>query len=109
MYTIYIEDLKLEAIIGVLDFERKKPQPIVAECIIEYRREGEDFIDYAKVSHLIEEMLVKGQYFLIEDALDEIVLRLKDRFFSIKSVSLKLTKPEILTNCRVSVKKTIIY
>ena len=108
-YTIYIENLQIEAIIGILDFERQKPQPVIAECTIAYLREGENFIDYAKVSHLIEEMLQKGQYLLIEDALDEIISAIKDTFFAIKSISLKLSKPEILTNCTVSVKKTINY
>ena len=109
MYTIYIEDLQIEAIIGILDFERHKPQLIIANCTIDYVHEGENFIDYAKVSHLIEEMLQKGQYLLIEDALDEIIFAIKDTFFAIQSISLKLSKPKILTNCRVSVKKTINY
>jgi len=109
MYTIYIEDLTVEAIIGILDFERKKTQKIIADCIINYAREGEEFVDYAKVSHLIEQMLIEGQYLLIEDALDEIILTIKNTNSGIKSITLKLTKPEILTNCKVSVKKTINY
>jgi len=109
MYTIYIEDLTVEAIIGILDFERKKAQKIIADCTINYAREGEEFIDYAKVSHLIEQMLIEGQYLLIEDALDEIIMAIKNANLGIKSITLKLTKPEILTNCKVSVKKTINY
>ncbi len=109
MYTIYIENLKTEAIIGILDFEREKPQQIVAECRINYTREGEKFIDYAVVAGMIEEMLKEGQYFLIEDALDEIILAIKDTFFAVKSITLKLSKPEILANCTVSVKKAINY
>ncbi len=109
MYTIYIENLKIEAIIGILDFEREKSQQIVAECSIDYTREGEKFIDYAVVARMIEEMLQKGQYFLIEDALDEIILAITDTFFTVKAVTLKLSKTEILANCIVSVKKTIKY
>ena len=109
MYTIHIENLKLKAVIGLLDFERTNPQMIIADCMIDYEREDEMFIDYAIVSKMIEEMLREGQYFLIEDALDEIILAIKDTFFTIKSITLKLSKPEILANCTVSVKKTIKY
>jgi len=109
MYTIYIENLKTEAIIGILDFEREKPQQIVVECRIDYIREGDKFIDYAVVVRMIEEMLKEGQYFLIEDALDEIISAIKDTFFTLKSITLKLSKPEIFANCTVSVKKTINY
>ena len=80
MYTIYIENLKTEAIIGILDFEREKPQQIIAECKIDYTREGEKFIDYSIVVGMIEEILITGQYFLIEDALDDIILAIKNTF-----------------------------
>ncbi len=109
MFTIYIEALKIKAIIGILDFERKKPQEIVAECTITYEKIGENFVDYAKVSHLIEKMLKESQYLLIEDALDEIINEIKKRFSCIKIIKLKLSKPKILTNCTVSVEKTRKY
>ncbi|RUM68422.1 MAG: dihydroneopterin aldolase [Sulfurospirillum sp.] len=109
MYTIHIENLKLKAVIGLLDFERTNSQTVIADCMIDYVREDDTFIDYAIVAKMIEEMLKKGEYFLIEDALDEIILAIKDTFFTIRSITLKLSKPEILANCTVSVKKTIIY
>ncbi len=109
MYTILIEDLRLEAIIGILDFERKTPQPITVECEIVYVREGEEFVDYAKVSDLIVKMLTEGQYFLLEDALDDLTRAIKSMYESIHSITVKLTKPEILENCIVSVKKATKY
>ncbi len=109
MFTIYIEDLKIKAIIGILDFERKSPQEIVAECTITYEKIGENFVDYAKVSHLIEKMLKESQYLLIEDALVEIINEIKNSFSHIKSIKLKLSKPKILANCTVSVEKTRKY
>ena len=109
MYTIYIEKLTLEAIIGILDFERENPQPVVADCVICYEKKGEKFIDYAKVSHLIEDMLIRGQYLLIEDALEEVISAIKERYTDIKSIKLKLSKPQILANCTVSVEKFVNY
>ena len=109
MYTILIEDLRLSAIIGILDFERKTPQSLTVDCEIVYAREGEKYVDYAKVSDLIVKMLTEGQYFLLEDALDDLIDAIKSMYESIESITVKLTKPEILENCTVSVKKTTKY
>ena len=103
MYTIYIEDLKVEAIIGILPKERKKPQDIVVSCEIGYEKKLDKFINYAEVVTLIEEMLVDKKYGLIEDALEEIIESLSKNFNQIKSVKLKLMKPQILDNCTVGV------
>ncbi len=109
MFTIYIEELQVEAIIGILDFEREKSQRIIVNCILTYEKEGEVFLDYAKVSHLIEKILIDRQFLLIEDALDTVINMLKKHFLGIKSIKLKLSKPDILTNCTVSVEKKTIY
>ena len=103
MYTIYIEDLKIEAIIGILPKERKKPQEIVVACEIGYTKKCDAFINYAEVVALIEKMLVANKYGLIEDALEEIIETLSKNFNQIKSVKLKLMKPQILDNCTVGV------
>ena len=103
MYTIHIEDLKVEAVIGILDFERVKPQPITIQCKIEYIKENDDFINYAEVVTFIEQMLVTQKYALIEEALDEIIEALIIKYKQIKSIRLKLSKPKILDNCIVGV------
>lgn len=103
MFTIYIEDLKIEAIIGILDFERHNSQPIIAQCKIDYIKEKDKFINYAEVTDLIEKMLVEQKYALIEEALEEIIEALIREFGQIKSIRLKLSKPKILTNCIVGV------
>jgi len=103
MYTIYIEDLKVFAIIGILPHERKKTQEIVVDCEIVYEKKLDEFINYATVVSLIEEMLVEKKYGLIEDALEEIIETLSKNFSQIKSVKLKLLKPQILDNCTVGV------
>jgi len=103
MYTIYIEDLKIEAIIGILPSERKKTQKIIVNCKIVYERKLDEFINYAEVVSLVETMLVEKKYGLIEDALEELTTVLSEKFKQIKSIKLKLSKPQILDNCIVGV------
>jgi len=109
IFTIFIEQLEIEAIIGILDFERTRMQKIVIDCTITYKRDGDEFINYAEVAGLVESMLVDGKYKLIEDALTEIITAIKKSYPKIMSVKLKLCKPEILANCSVCVEKLLIY
>ena len=109
LFTIFIEALETEAIIGILDFERTRMQKIVVDCTIIYERTGDMFINYAEVADLIELMLIDGKYELIEDALTEIIIAIKKSYPEIKSVKLKLCKPDILANCSVCVEKLSIY
>jgi len=103
MFTIIIEELKVDAIIGILDSERSHPQPVFVDCFIDYTKEGDDYINYAEVVDLIENMLVKNRYGLLEVALEEIIEKLFKTFKQIKNVKLKLSKPNILDNCIVGV------
>ena len=99
---IHIEDLKFQAIIGILDFERDKEQDIIVNLRIEYKYENE-FINYAEVVELIKSYTQKSQFSLIEDALCSLSTKLKKTFPLIKSINLKITKPSILPDAMVSV------
>lgn len=100
--TIYIEDLKFQTIIGILDFERETPQDVIINLELEYEYLDE-FINYADVSELIKKTMIKSKYLLIEDALKDLSLKLKKEFLKIQSLDLKITKPSILPDCVVSV------
>jgi len=100
--TIEIEDLKFQCIIGILDFERVKPQDVIINISIEYEYQNE-FINYVKIVEIIKETMIKSEFLLIEDALKEINLKLIKEFKAIKSINLKITKPSILPDCKVSV------
>ncbi|MCH9814332.1 MAG: dihydroneopterin aldolase [Epsilonproteobacteria bacterium] len=102
-YQISIEELQVKAVIGILDFERTSVQSILINCDIVYDKIDKNYINYAEVATLIEKMLQEKKYGLLEDALDEISTAIIEGFIGIKSVALKLSKPEILDNCRVSV------
>jgi len=100
--TIHVEDLKFQCIIGILDFERLKPQDVIVNISIEYEYQKE-FLNYVKIVEIIKEMMIKSEFLLIEDALKSINLKLIKEFNAIKSIDLKITKPSILPDCKVSV------
>ena len=100
--TIHVEDLKFQCIIGILDFERTKPQDVIVNLTIDYDNKN-GFINYADIVQIIKENMIKSEFLLIEDALDYLNLKLFKEFSSIKSLDLKITKPSILPDCKVSV------
>jgi len=104
LYKICITDLEFDTIIGILDFERKKPQKVKIECFIKYK-DKKNFIDYAEVVKILKENMQKKRYKLIEDALDDLIEILKKKYKSIKSIKMTIFKIEILPECVVSVTK----
>ena len=99
---ISIEDLKFQCIIGILDFEREKEQDVIINLVISYEYIDE-FINYAEVTELIKSHMKNKKYLLIEDALGDLSQMLKENFSKINTLNLKITKPSILPDCRVSV------
>ena len=102
MYKIIIENLEFDAIIGILDFEREKPQKIIVNAIIEYENK-ENFVDYAKICEMIEQIIKEKKFLLLEEAHEEISKFLKIKFPQIKSINLTIKKPQILKNALVGV------
>jgi dihydroneopterin aldolase len=108
LYKISIENLEFTTIIGVLQSERVKAQRVVVDADILYSRD-QDYIDYAKVVEIIVDDIVQKKYSLIEDALDSLGKLLKKNYLNIKELEIKITKPDILQNCKVSVTKLIKF
>jgi len=106
--VVEIEDLKFQTIIGILDFERTTPQNIIVNLSLEYHYEDK-FINYADVSALIKKTMQTQKFLLIEDALVFLSDILKKEFNKINTLQLKITKPSILPDCRVSVGQTTIF
>jgi len=102
--TIFIEDLKFQTIIGILDFERLKPQDVIINLTITYQYK-DTFINYADIAALIKTDMKNKRYLLLEDALMELSKKLKDNFSAIEKLSLRITKPSILPDCKVSVEE----
>ena len=106
--TIHIEDLKFQCIIGILDFERITLQDIIINVEIEYTY-TDTFINYANVSEFIKAQIIKNKFLLIEDALGTLSQKLHKEFPLINRLYLKITKPSILPDCKVSVGDLFIF
>jgi dihydroneopterin aldolase len=101
---VYIEDLTFKAIIGLLPFERVKKQTVIVNASFEYRYNDKekDFVDYSKVAEEIKKSIKKEKFELIEEALETLHKKLYKKF-PLKNLQIKITKPDILKECRVSV------
>ena len=99
--TIEIEDFKFKTIIGLLDFERVNEQSVVVNLKAKYEYKKDEFIDYVEICNTIKNNLNKNRFKLLEDALNSLKEELF-REFKIDYLELKITKPDILDDCLVS-------
>lgn len=106
---IHIEDLTFDVIIGLLDFERDKPQRVIINLKASYQYTDEQFIDYADIVVLVKEKLKVERYTLLENALLGIKEILYATYPHIETLTLKISKPDILSDCTVSLSKTWNY
>lgn len=99
---IEIEDLSFNCIIGILDFERKKEQKVVVNLKAKYSYKNGEFINYVTLCDIIKSTTIKGKFELLEDALlanKEAILK---EFPNITKLHLKISKPDILKDAKVS-------
>ena len=106
--TIDINDLEFETIIGILDFERTAKQKVRINCSIDYVYDRQ-FLDYALVTKHIEKQMIEKEFELIEEALLSLKESLKQEFPLILTLFLKISKPNILANCEVSLSETFNF
>jgi len=104
--TIHIEDLTFDVIIGLLDFERDKPQRVIINLEANYDYSDDKFIDYADMVLLIQNKLKDERYQLLENALLGLQKVLYTTYPQLNSLSIKISKPDILPTCTVSLSKT---
>ena len=101
--TIHIEALTFNVIIGLLDFERDRTQQVIIDLEATYSYHDGQFIDYADITLMLENELKSKQYKLLEDALIGIKKLLFLTYPQLKTLKLKITKPDILKHCQVAV------
>jgi dihydroneopterin aldolase len=104
--TIHIEDLTFDVIIGLLDFERDKPQRVIINLKANYDYSNDKFIDYADMVVLIQNKLKEERYKLLENALLGLKEILYTTYPQLNTLSIKISKPNILAECTVSLSKT---
>ncbi|CAM3564430.1 dihydroneopterin aldolase [Arcobacter aquimarinus] len=98
---IEISNLTFKCIIGILDFERIKKQKVVIDLSFEYEFSKDIFINYADVANLVEKTMKKEKFLLLEDAILYLE-RLLNKTYTITNLKIKISKPNILKNCVVS-------
>ncbi|NVJ52150.1 MAG: dihydroneopterin aldolase [Campylobacteraceae bacterium] len=100
---ISIEKLTFDCIIGILDFERDNEQKVVIDISFEYDfLNEENFIDYSKISSEVEKLMKEKKFELLENAVIEVDKYL-NKNYPIKNLKIKISKPDILKNCIVSI------
>ena len=102
MMKVKINNLEFKTIIGILKDERKNKQKVIVDLSFKYDYKNSDFIDYSEVALLVKQNIKQQRFGLIEDA----ILDTKDLLeykFNIKKLKMKITKPDILKDCLVSV------
>lgn len=104
--TIHIESLQINAIIGLLDFEREHEQRVSVDLEAIYTYGQRSFINYADLAELIENQIKKERYFLLEEALLNLKEKISETYPAIETLKLKIAKPDILKNCTVSLSHT---
>jgi 7,8-dihydroneopterin aldolase/epimerase/oxygenase len=98
---IEINNLTFKCIIGILDFERIKKQRVIINTSFEYEFTKDSFIDYSEVSTLIKTIMKKKNFFLLEDAILHLEELLTNKY-PIKNLHIKISKPDILKDCIVT-------
>lgn len=101
-FEIIIEDLRIHAIIGILEKERKKEQTLIINAVISYDYNGQ-FLDYVKIVEVIEDLLKNRKYQLLEEAILEINQVLRENFKIIHSLKISIKKPDILNHAIVGI------
>ncbi|MEA1920875.1 MAG: dihydroneopterin aldolase [Campylobacterota bacterium] len=99
---IHIDDLSFECIIGLLDFERVKPQRVILTCKIEYSYQESQFINYADVADSMTSHMKNEKFELLESALEFLSEQLLASYPKIELLYLKIAKPDILANATVA-------
>ncbi len=99
MDIIFINQLKLDTIIGIHDWEREKPQPIVLDidigCSIQLAAKSDQIehcIDYFSVCERMKELAQCHQFQLVESFAEEASRIILDEFMA-QWVRVKLNKP----------------
>ncbi|MDX9900758.1 MAG: dihydroneopterin aldolase [Aliarcobacter sp.] len=98
---IEISDLTFNCIIGILDFERIKKQKVIINISFEYEYSKDLFIDYSEISALVKKTMKEQKFLLLEDAILYIESLLQNSY-KIHNLKIKISKPNILKNCIVS-------
>lgn len=106
MDKIFIRDLEVNTIIGVLPHERTQPQSLIIsiEIFTDIRSAAtsdnlKDTIDYAAIAQTITEFASTSKFQLLETLAEKIIELLFSKF-PMTSLHLQITKPQAVANAK---------
>ncbi len=106
MDKIIIEDLRIHAIVGILDWERKVPQELVLTVELETdlaraanSENIEDAINYALVVERLDALIVSSKFRLLETLVERSAEMLLAEFAT-SWVKIRCVKPQVLNNTK---------
>ncbi|WP_120949321.1 FolB domain-containing protein [Helicobacter pylori] len=107
---VHVHNFVFETILGILEFERLKPQKISVDLDLFYTElPNKAYLDYMEIQELIQNTMQEKQYLLIEDALKDLSHILKTCYKEISELYLKISKLEISPNSQVGASVKICY
>ena len=102
--NLSIEGLKVDAIIGVYQWEREIKQSVIIDLVLEIKSASSGFedsiefaVDYVAVSDMVSNLVQSSSFLLIESLAEAIAGKLLKEF-AIRSIRLKLSKPSAIQN-----------
>ncbi len=108
-YRIDIEQIEFYAVLGILPKERSIAQKVLAHATLWYDYSDKGYIDYTKAAWLIKSNIQQKKFELLEEALFDTLKLLHKNFPTIKKGSLRITKPQILSDATPSVSLTLKF
>ncbi|MEM7541528.1 MAG: dihydroneopterin aldolase [Pseudomonadota bacterium] len=106
MDFIYLNEVKVETIIGVWNWERQRPRRLVLDlelgCDLKPAGDTDELnatIDYKAVTDTVSAFAAEHQYQLLESFAEQLAALLLSKF-SLKRVRIKVNKQGVLRNVR---------
>jgi dihydroneopterin aldolase len=106
MDIVYIKDLKIDAVIGIYDWEKSIRQQINVNLEMGWdnRRAAKsddikDTLNYKEAAKLVKELVLKSEYELVEALAEHIAVLLLDKM-NIPWVKVSLGKPMAVTDSK---------
>ena len=97
--TVFVRDLEVRAIIGIEDWERTKPQPILIDidmaCDASAAAVEDDIahaVNYRSVAKAAERLTIEGAFFLVETLAERIAAMVRADF-GVPWVRVSVRKP----------------
>ncbi len=110
-FTIYLNDLKLHAKLGVFDWEREASREFLTNVEIEIRTDKgihhddlSSTVDYAELERFSLDHAASQEWQLIERLLESLAGAALNKFQMIDKITLTLHKPQALEKSTVAVK-----